>query len=298
MRFLLTILLILSIIPVFSQSPGDKYLHFRTDYYWDTILYKSEQDFYFEKKNSNIVRKEYPVLHYLYTKIISDTPEVTKDTFELRAWSGYPYKYIKKGDIIYLQYFDHGERKLKLHKEYSLNRKDTVKWLANKFSLDSKYGISVSGFSTYLGEETIRINDKQFKTFRFLKDHDERGVHSSYYTEDVFLDQSTLIPLKFITTQYDFKSRQKDLYSSVTMLTSSSMSLPNYTNKKADELILYQDTTKVWTEKQKQIFISMFSADWKKFGECLLNKLNGQISFFHFERNILYRRLLIDKECE
>jgi hypothetical protein len=53
----------------FCQSLTDKYLHFRTDYYWDTILYKSEQDFYYEIINGRIVQKEYPVLQYMFSKL-------------------------------------------------------------------------------------------------------------------------------------------------------------------------------------------------------------------------------------
>jgi hypothetical protein len=282
----------------FGQSLSDKYLHFRTDYYWDTTLYKSEQDYYYEINNGKITQKEYPVLQYMFTKIISDTPLITKNTFERRGWSECTYKYIRKGNSIYLQYFDLGKRKLHLNKEYSLNYSDTVKWLAAKNSLECKDEISVSGFSTYLGEETISINGKQFKTFKFLEDHYQLSSHSSYYTKEVFLDQTTLIPLKFITTQYNFKSQLKESYSSVTILDSSSKALPDYTNKKTNDLILYENESKVWTERQKKAFLKMLSPDMKQYGDCLLKKLDGYISFFHFERNMYFKRLVTGKECE
>ena len=95
------------------------------------------------------------MLQYMITRIVSDTPLVTKDTFERRGGSEYPYKYVKKDNSIYLQYFDLEKRKLRIKKEYSLNRNDTVKSLADKNSLDSKDGISVGGYSTYLGEKTM-----------------------------------------------------------------------------------------------------------------------------------------------
>lgn len=168
MRPFLTILSLLVTTLTLGQTLSDKYLHFRTDYYWDTTLYKSEQNYYYDLSAGKITQKEYPVLQYMFTNIISDTPLVTKDTFERRGRSDYPYKYIRKGNNIYLQYFDLGKRKLRLNKEYSLNSSDTVKWLAEKNSLDSKDGISVSGFSTYLGEETVEVNGKQFEAFRLF----------------------------------------------------------------------------------------------------------------------------------
>lgn len=298
MRPLLIILSFLATTITFGQSISDKYLHFRTDSYWDTTLYKSEQDYYYDLSNGKIIRKEYPVLQYMFTKIISDTPLFTKDTFERRGLSEHPYKYIRKANSIYLQYFDLGKRKLQVNKEYSLNRSDTVKWLAEKNSLGNKDGISVGGFSTYLGEETININDKHFKTYRFLEDHYQLSSHSSYYTEEIFLEQTTLIPIKFVVTLYDYKTRQRQLYNSVTLLASSSNSLPNYTNKKTGDLILYENKSTIWTEKQKQEFIKMFPPDRKQYGDCLLKKLDGNISFFHFERDIYFKRLVTGKECE
>jgi hypothetical protein len=234
----------------------------------------------------------------MFTRIISDSPLVTKDTFERRDWSDYPYKYIRKGSNIYVQYFDLGKRKLRLNKEYSLSRSDTVKLLADKNSLDSKDGISVSGFSTYLGEETIEINGKQFKAYRFLEDHDQLSSHPSYYTKEVFLDQRTLIPIKFVTTHYDYKTRRKLLYSSMTILASSSNVLPDYTNKTTEDLVLYENKSTIWSERQKQVFLSMFTFDMKQYAECLLKKLDGHISFYGFEQNIYFKRLVVSKECE
>lgn len=282
----------------FGQSVSDKYLHFRTDYYWDTTLYKSEQDYYYELTNRKITQKEYPVLQYMFTNIISDTPLVVKDTFERRGWPEYPYKFIRKGNSIYLQYFDLRKRKLQLNKEYSFDRSDTVKWLADKNSLDSKDGISVGGYSTYLGEETIQINGKQYKTFHFLEDHDKLSSHPSYYTKDIFLEQTTLIPIKFITTNYNYKTRQKLLYCSTTILASSSNTLPDYTNKKTEDLVTYENKSITWTERQKQEFFKMFPANLRQYGDCLIGKLDGHISFFHFEQNMYFKSLVVSKECE
>lgn len=298
MRPFLTILSLLATTFAVSQSLSDKYLHYKIDYYWDTTLYKSQQVYYYEVTNGDIRQKEYPVLQYMFTRIISDTPFVKKDTFERRGWSQYPYKYVKKDNSIYLQYFDLGKRKLRLNKEYSLNRTDTVKWLADKNSLDSKNGISVGGFSTYLGEETIKINGKKFMTFHFLEVHDQLSSHPSYYTTEVFLEQKALIPIKFVSTNYDYKTRQKLLYNSVSLLNFSGNNLPNYTRMTTDSLILYESKSIVWTEQQKQVFLNMFSSGMKQYAECLLKKLDGHISFFHFEQDMYFKRLVVNNECE
>jgi hypothetical protein len=298
MRRFLTILSVLVTTVTFGQTLSDKYLHYKTDYYWDTTLYKSEQAYYYDLTSGKITEKTYPVLQYMFTNIISDSPLVTKDTFERRGWSDYPYKYVKNGNGIYLQYFDLGKRKLRLNKEYSLNQSDTVKWLADKNSLDSKDGISVSGFSIFLGEETIEINGKQFRTFRFLEDHDQFSSHPSYYTKEVFLEQKNLIPIKFVTIHYDYKTRRKLLYSSVTVLASSGNILPDYTKKTTDDLVLYENKSTMWSERQKQVFLSMFASDMKQYAECLLKKLDGHISFYGFEQNMYFKRLVVSKECE
>lgn len=281
-----------------SQSLSDKYLHYKTDYYWDTTLYKSEQVYYYEVTNGKITQKEYPVLQYMFTKIVSDTPMVTKDTFERRGWSEYPYKYVKNDNSIYLQYFDLEKRKLRIIKAFSLNRSDTVRSLPDKNTLDSKDGISVDGYSTYLGEKTIEINGKQFSTFHFMEDHDQLSSNPSFYTKEVFLERKTLIPIKFVTTNYDYKTRRRLLYSSVTVLTSSSTALADYTHKTTDDLVLYENKSTAWTEQQKQLFMEMFSPDMKQYVDCLLKKLDGHISFFHFEQSMYFKRLVVGKECE
>jgi len=255
--------------------------------------------YYYEVTNGKITQKEYPVLQYMFTKIISDTPLVTKDTFARRGWFQYPYKYVRKGNNIYLQYFDLGKRKLRLNKEYSLNRGDTVKWLADKNSLDSKDGISVGGFSTYLGEEIVEINGNQFKTYHFSEKHPVTGFDGRTYIKEVFLEQTNMLPIKFVTTYYyDDEMGQKDLYYSVTILNLSSNSLPDYTSKTTENLILYENKSTVWTNQQKKAFLEMFTSDKQPFAQCLLKKLDGHISFFHFEQNMCFKSLLMKKECE
>ena len=298
MRPFLSILSCILTSFVFGQNLSDKYLHFKTDYYWDSILYKSEQSYYFEIKNGKIIEKNYPVLLYMFTDKISDTPFLTKDSVERSSSSIEPYKYVKKRDFIFLQYYNYEKNKHKLNKEYSLRLYDTVFDFANKNSLDSKNGISVGGASTYLGKIKIELNGKQFNTFRFLEDHDEGGSHPSYSTVEVFLEKETLIPIKFVTILYDYKTRERKLYSYVTVLTSSGNTLPDYTNKTTEDLILFENKDVVWTEKQRQEFLKRFPPDMKFYGNCVLKKLDGQISYFNYERNMYFKKLIVSKECE
>lgn len=298
MRLFFTILFLSATLSPFCQSTADKYLHYRTDYYWDSTLYKSELKQYVELKNGFIVSHTYPVLHYVMTNIVSEEPWVTVDSFEKRSWSDHPYKYIKKGNRIYLQYFDLQKRKLRLNQEYSLAYGDTVKGLAEKNTLDSKDGISVGGYSVYLGEEVITINGKEFKTFRFREDHYRPSSHPGYYTVEVFIDQATLIPVKYIHTNFDFWTTEKLLYSSITELNSSGNTLPDYTNTKATDLVVYENKDTRWTEKQKQVFLATFPAYEKDFAECLLKKLDGTVCFYYYTQDHYFRRLVAQDKCE
>ena len=298
MRYFITILSFLAPTFTFGQNLTDKYLHYKTDYYWDTTLYKSEQVYYYEVNKGKITQKAYPVLQYQFTKIISDSPLVTKDEFQRRNLTDYPYKYIRKENSIYLQYFDLGKRRLKLNRQYSLDVRDTVKMLANKSSLDSEDGISVGGFSTFLGEEKIEINGRQFQTFRFLEEHAQGNSHLRYYKKEVFLEKETLIPIKFVFVNYDDTGKQKLFYSTVTVLNFSGNILADYTNKTTGDLVLYEIKSTTWTEQQKQVFLSVFSTEEKQYADCLLKKLDGHIRFYHFEKSIHFRALLSNKECE
>jgi hypothetical protein len=298
MRPFLTILSCLVTTFTLSQTLTDRYLHFKTDYYWDTTLYKSEQVFYFELNNGRIIQKDYPVLQYQFSTIVNEESVIKKDSFERRNFSHHPYQYIRKGEGIYLQYFDLEKQMLKLNKEYSLNLTDRVKWLTNKNTLDSKNGISVGGFSTYLGEVKIELNGKQFSVLRFLENHDEHSSHSSYSTVEVFIEKTSLIPIKFVTTLYDYRTRRKESFSYVTALFFSSNTLPDYSDKKTENLILFENKSTVWTEKQRQEFQERFPLDQKAYSDCLLEKLDGQISYFHYEQNMYFKKLIISKECE
>lgn len=157
---LFIILLLLCNLSSTAQSLSDKYLHFRTDSYLDTILYKAELEYSLENSKGNLIRRA----------VIPDAP----------------YRYVRKGNAIYIRYYDHPQKKVVLRKEYSLNKADTVKQLIVKTTLGDSTGVTVEGYSVYLGEEFLMLNNKSYKAFRFIEDHFSYNSHGPGYTEEVF----------------------------------------------------------------------------------------------------------------
>jgi hypothetical protein len=295
-RFLITVNIFYSIF-AFGQSLTDKYLHFQTDFYWDTVLYSSEQDFFFERSNGKLIRTAYPVLQYTFSEEVKGYPDSVIHTYERINSSQYPYKYVRKRNSIYLVYFDLGIKRSQWCKQYSLIAGDTVHSLPDKNTLDSENGITGIGSSTYLGEEKVTINGRQFDTYTFLEDQSGFG-HPYYHTQQVYLEQKTLIPVKILTNFYNFYTREKSSYHNVTLFVDSGNSLRDYSEKMTEDLILYKNRDTIWTAKQKEEFLKWFGPDRKQYAECLLKKLDGHISFFFFNQNWYFRRLLINKECE
>lgn len=278
----------------YSQNLSDRFLHFKKNYFWDTSLYKSEQEFYFEIKNGKITQNYYPVLQYELSRIVSENPLVIKDSFSVHISSLPSYAYIKKGGKIYLQYFDQGQKKLQLNEEYSLNPVDTVRNLIEKGSIDGSLGPSAEGFSVYLGDTLILLNGKQFETYRFKEHHDfkESCIDCIYHTIEVYLDKATLIPLKYIYTNYKDRTKKMELYRIEKELFYSSSSLPDFKNKKEEDLILFENKSLIWTERQRQEFIALFPAQMKDKAESIMKELDGKISFFHFEESLEFRNLV------
>lgn len=281
-----------------SQLLTDKYLHFKKDYYWDTICYRSVHDYYYENNNrGHLVEKKYPVKEYLFSTILNNSPLVTKDSFQIKNSSAYPFRYVKKENAIYLEYYDKAKKRLQRNKEYSLLAADTVENLAEKGTLGSENGISVSGFSVYKGVKNISINNVLFSTYCFFEFH-EISSESIFFTNEIYLEKRTLIPIKTVTVSTDKKYERKDWYSIVTNLISSSQILADYSEKTAEDMTISKNTNITWSEKQKEEFRKMFPASKQVFADCLISKLDGKISFFESKNNVQFKRIVFNKECE
>ena len=298
MRTPLFVLCWLTLSDTCAQSLTHKYLHFRSDYFWDTILYKSAFDYYYEVEQGKIRENQYPVLFYHHSELDPDSPGRKTDIFFRQPLSSSPpWQYIQKGSRIYLRCIDPNSQKLRLHLQYQLNSRDTVRGLAEIRSLDDPAGTTISGSSTYQGVETIWINGKSFKTFCFLEIFPGPGDHQSSYTRTVYLDQTRLIPLKLVRSGFNRKGGS-DLYRTVTTLVASGDTVPDYSTQKTRDLVVYENKTLTWTERQKEEFLRFFTAEQAGYAACLLEKLNGHISFFHFERSEYFMALLNGKECK
>lgn len=281
----------------FSQNIKDKYLHYRTDYYWDTTLYKSEKDFYYHISNGEIVEKKYPVLRHLFTQVVNENPLQLKDSFYIDKVEYPSYKYVKKKNCIYVEFFNHYKHKKRQYKQYSLNSADSIP-LMDKNSIDDAQGITLRGYSIFQGTEKIMLRDTQYNTLKFLEIHDNLNSHPSYYTTVVFLEINSLIPVKFIYTSYNPQTKQKAYYRHETLLNASGTILHDYSALKAKDLVLFENKSTTWTEQQKKQFMQKFLPKEKEFGECLLKMLDGNISFYGHERNEYFRSMVINKKCE
>lgn len=276
-----------------TQTFNHKYLHFTRYYYWDTLVYKTTQAFYYELNNGKIIENEYPVLEYEYTDVSNDSPFVSKDFFYKRDISHYPYRYIRKGKDIYVQYTDIKTGWEQLHKQYSLSLQDTIYKLADKSTLNNKSGISVGAYSYYLGAAAIKLGNKVIRVYRFAEDH-QNTSHPGFYKKEVFLEQETLVPVKFVITRYDPYTRKKNLYREEIVYTSGGSVLPDYANIKAKDLVLYEDETLIWSARQQQEFLEQFSPGETRYADCMMKTLNGQVNFFKFNENLLYKKRFLD----
>ncbi len=279
-----------------SQVLTDRFLHYKSNEYWDSILYLSYYSYYHENNKGIITEKSYPVITSTILKIVKDSPLVSKEISVRDGYSKYPYKYVLKNNNIYIQYYSNNTKRIEQHKEYSINSNDTVKNLIEKSSLESPSGISVSGYSIYLGEKEIQLNGKLFNTYHFIEDHKSFSSHTYHYKKEVFLEKKSLIPIKIVVIHYDFKSEEKTLYYTVTELAFSSKKLIDYKHKKSQDLILYENKNTCWTEKQKKAFMNQFSENEKKYGECMLVQMDGKIPFFRYEKNPLFFSLFATKK--
>jgi len=297
MRIYITLFAIFLALSSVAQSLSHTYLHYKTDLYWDTILYKTEMAFFYDRTGGSIVEKSYPMFRNLYTELVSDTPFVTKEVRECVTLSHYPYVFVRKGNGVYLRFLDLTTGRSKLHKEYSLKPFDTVKGLAEKSTLDSRSGISADGYAIFVGEEPAAINGKVFRVFHFQEWH-SLGSHAGQYTKDVYIEKRTLIPIKFITKHFNDGEGEGDRYSTVTTLHASGNKLLDYSKQLGTDLVLYENTSTHWSQQQKEDFLSGFPGEKKAYASCLLSKLDGQIPFFNFRKNSYFIALVANGRCE
>lgn len=297
-KILITLCCLLATYTNYAQSLGDTYLHYKTNHYWDTILYKSKYEYYIDNNSNSIAFINYPVLAYEYTEIISDSPLVTKDIYHHRTTHSAAFNYVREGDAIFLCCYDNKGRKEQLLKEFSLIENDTVKKLYVKNSLNSETGFSVDGKSVFKGQKNVIVNNKVIPTYHFLIFKDPRLSEKYYFTEEVYLEKSTLIPIKNVIKKHETKSNKYLLYSTEIILDASSNVLPDYSTKTTHDLDIYTNTELTWTNEQKEWLKNRFGANYQDYVNCLLPYLDGVISFYDIENNSQFLHLMSSKTCK
>ncbi|MCX6317413.1 MAG: hypothetical protein NTW29_09000 [Bacteroidetes bacterium] len=279
------------------QQINNKYLIFRTDYYSDTVLYKSKLVYFIEDSNNVLIQKNIPVIKPLWAYNGSGSPLIVKDSFYIDNFVFDRYAYKRNGNKIQLiRYNAEGKRGV-INDEYSLLMSDTINGLINKRSLETYGFISKAGNSWYIGEELINLNKKTYTVYHFTEDHVIASSHPSHYRTDVYLEKERLIPVKFKTTIYDYHSGKATENYYVTEIAGTTDVFPDFSSKKEEDLILYVYTLKTWTAKQRQEFFARFPPERKEFCECLLKYLDGAIPYYEYAANPYYKKLVFSDLC-
>lgn len=272
MKNVLIVIFVTQVLIGFTQN-STSYIHnFRTDYYWDSTIYKSTWKYYIELKNDTIFESHYPISIPYYS-------EENLKKFYINDFAYEPYKYIKNNDTIFIEFYDYSINDIRIDPQYVLKETDTIKWLLDKSNLiskQSKNGISAGGFSVFIGETKIEINGNKFDTYKFIEEHKVFINHPFYKRiKEVFFDKKTLLPIKTIESSYDWKTGSKRKGSYVTYLYSKTEKIPNFKTKK--DLIIYEDSSLVWTYNQKKEFLS--NCLNKDYCQCLINNLDGKMNY-------------------
>lgn len=300
MRDTLIILFVLTTSFANSQTTKGNVYNFQTDYYWDSTLYKSTMAFNYELKNGKVHQSNYPVKIFQYSEVVTDSPLITKPVYETDNFKYEPYSYRKNKDSIFLIFFDYSKNMYSSHLNYLLNINDSVNLLLDKSSLIDKQstnGISVKGRSKYIGIRTVSVSGKPRQTYCFEENDKSLTTDLRYYfVTEVYIDTMTLVPVQFISRRFK-KNDNYTNYFSVTKVHSVTTTIPKYTFQK--ELTLYEDSSLRWTQKQREAFLKEYTRDTKskKYITCLLEILDGQISFYDFDSKPLFKTIVTNNSC-
>lgn len=297
-------LLFLSLISCFlayPQKANKTFYNFQTDYYWDSTLYRSEMTLYFELKGKQIIECNYPVKQYQYSTIIKDSPFIQKDFYLSDNFKYEPYSYQKNKQSISIVFFDHQKKQRSSHINYLLNPHDSVDGMLDKSMLieqQSNNGLSFSGTSKYIGKKIILVNNHPRVCYSFIENHKRDAADLQYYIiREMYLDSANLVPVQYIDRTYTYNDQYTHYYN-ITKVKSITTTLPNFKTPK--DLLLYELKTLQWTAKQRAVFLSKSVNDPKgtKYLNCILNQIDGVVSFYNYEINPLFKSIVRESKCE
>lgn len=302
MRQTLTFISLLIYSFASAQTAKNNIYNFKTDYYWDSSLYRSAMTFYYECRNGKIYKSNYPVMYYSHSKIINDSPLLVKDIYQTYESKNEPFSYKKSSNSISIVFFDYSKNKISSHVNYILDVNDSVPFMLDKsvlISKQSKDGISFKGKSKYLGIRTVLLNNKPHPSYCFQENDKSPAFDVRFYSKtEVYIDTATLIPIQFISRRYNMDDIYTN-YFSITKIKTITNTVPKYRFQK--DLTLYEDRSLKWTQKQRESFLKDYSTNDKeadRYINCLLNLLDGQVSFYNFDRNLVFKAIVAESKCD
>lgn len=303
MKLILLFILYIIFIDANSQTTKKNIYNFQTDYYWDSTLYKSSLEFYYEIKKNKIYESNYPVKVYQNSKIIKDTPLKIKDIYVKDNIKYVPYFYKKIKDSISIVFFNYEKNMFITNFNYFINTNDSDTYVLDKSNLicqNSKNILSKNGKSKFLGIRTVFIKNDSIHTYCFEENH--KTINEDvrfYYITEVYIDTLSLIPIQFISRQYNMKDIYTN-YFSITKINTITNSIPNYKFQK--DLILFEDKSLNWTQKQRDSFLQNYTSDTTNYENyyinCLLALLDGQVSFYNFDSSPIFKSIVSNSKCD
>lgn len=260
---------------VASVSAQNQIFLQKTDMYYDSTLYKSirEGTSILKEKDTFFEGKKEP-----YSLILE------RDTVFIRfnySYNGFdtilPYYPTKKGDTI----------KSLFDKSY-LNYKSKSKWISregrNSFICDTVINIGATTYECYLikFEESSMAADKR-----------------SDVTKLIYVDKSSLVAIKTVKKYFKTQTLIPQSYYSVTYI--DSISNTNFPDNLPEEHLIWEDTSTVWSKKQKVAF-KMDCLKWtdQVTCDCILDQLSETTNYFKLHAPYLnnYEKYLYRKAIE
>jgi len=281
-RIFFIVLSFFSIFSILSQEKRE-ILNYRIDNYYDSINYESKWTYYGEFKNQKFYKSRYPtkVLDY-----INDTTLIKY--YRIDSLHYQPYSYVRKKDTLHIRFNYYPNDKDTTHPQFTFNLGDTL-W----YPMDENYfyfrksgkHFYKNGYTIYLGEELIKINDELNSCFKFKRENKSYNVDQTRtYSEIIYLDKKRFIPVKTVTSYYTIRTDILLPFYSITYLNSITDTVTNFRDEK--NLIIYKDTSLTWTKKQKKIYYQNSYLNYKSedYCNCLVNYYSGRVNYYDLNK--------------
>jgi len=272
----------LSFFSTFSILSQEKreILNYRIDSYYDSINYESKWNYYGEFKNLKFYKSRYPtnVLDY-----INDTTLI--EYYRIDSFHYQPYSYFRKTDTLHIKFNYYPLNKDTTHPQFTFNLGDTL-WhpMDENYFYFRKSGkhFYKNGYTIYLGDELIQINDELYSCFKFKRE--DKSYYASdqttTYSEIIYLDKKRFIPVKTITSYYTIRTDILLPFYSITYLNSITDTVTNFQDVK--DLIIHKDTSLIWTKSQKKLYYenSYLNYNSEEYCNCLVNYYSGRVNYY------------------